>query len=276
MLIRLENMGVFDKLDEIVAIMRQAIKHSSEFRLENVFELSRERFFWKFPSFDKYLYQEPGSFDIEVFLWCRRKIMNHGAKIMFSKANSRDIRWMQIQSLRSVSHMKTLSMLQYFVSGAHTENYIDVLIPILEYYLKNILFESEEKALVDEERSWLTGILQDLKLFNKEKFNLVLKDVSPRLTPEEIYSKLKELELDYLKKIMDNKNRSSRLQEDIEDFFIAEGLNFEKGYFIDINHVNFYIPSLSGLKFKLPSEDSLIIEILTDSHICRITKTFNL
>lgn len=129
----------------------------------------------------------------------------------------------------------------------------------------------------------MLGILQDLKLFNEEKFKFILRDIYPNQTPDQIYSTMKELELDYLK-IARNKKQTQTPRQDtdqqsafnIENFFTSSNLNFEKDYLIDINHVDYFITSVRPEEFLLPSGDSLIIEILGETHFNSITKTLNL
>lgn len=93
MLIHLYHMKVFDKMEEFVPILRCSALFSSVPTFYIILLMSREKFFWDFPSFDKYSSHDPeGSNDIEMFLWSRAKILKYPTKIMLEKVYFKDIR----------------------------------------------------------------------------------------------------------------------------------------------------------------------------------------
>lgn len=75
--------------------------------------------------------------------------------------------------------MRNLSILKYFNSGAPTEGILDDFIPFIELYIKKILEKPEREPQENCERTLMLGILQDLKLFNEEKFKFILRDIYP-------------------------------------------------------------------------------------------------
>lgn len=286
-LIYLCHMKVMEEMEDLASILKLSIQDLPKFTFSQIFSINRNQFFCYFPSFNTYSSEEQEDSAIEQFIQCRTRLFEIEKKIILQKARNKDLKWLKGYREGCLFHLRTLSMLGYFQSGAPTEQYIDDFIFVLKLAVEVTLLQPEKEVKKDPIRTSLIEILQNLKLFNEKKFNLVLGSIDPALTSEQIYDKIKELELTYQKKVLEEKNQKriqKRNQEqqqrapffNIEELLTAENLTFEKDHFIDINRVDYYISSFKAEEIGIPSGDSLIIEIFGDQNFNSITNTLNL
>lgn len=128
-------------------------------------------------------------------------------------------------------------MLKYFDRGAPTENNLDISLKLLREDLEYLLNQPEENDIFYEKRMQILEILEILRKNNEEKFDMILQGF------EEMYSQLKEREINYQKNAWALKRESDRNALSLIEYILTgQNLNFDTDYFIGINHADIYIP----------------------------------